>query len=295
MLWIIRGKQMNMITQMYEELKRCLAVNGKLVENSVILSFLNVKSNARLSLLDESAFDLHNFNGLQQEYLDNKLIQKVGTGRKYCLTAQAIWQQEKNSLVDDDLLTNFLQEKIFNCPTEDVSLSEKERVILLAFILGRAFSVHTAMDLKLGDQFLDNWETIIIRAYDLLVELHCISKLKREDLFGKKVNEHPVSNLIRHTDSLPKKTALLFYALGEQKYLLNLAKDDTNTISAESSDNILSLIFERQKKLSLSETDKIAEVCNQTANRIGVLCYKEANEFISFENDNIIRDALEEF
>lgn len=286
---------MDMIKQMYEELKRCLAVNGKLVEDSAVLSFLNIKSNTRLSLLDESAFDIHNFNGLHQDYVDNHLIQKVGTGRKYCLTAQAIWEQEKGKLIDNNLLIGYLQEKIFNCPAEDVSLSEKERVILLAFIMGRAFSPHAVMDLKLGDEFLNNWAIIIMRAYDLLAEVRCIAKLKKEDVFGKQGNEHPVSNLIRHTDSLPKKTALLFSAPGEQKYLLNLAKENSNSIHIENLAFMFSLIFERQVKLRLTETDKISEVCNQTANSIGVLCYKEANEFISYENDNIIRDVLEEF
>lgn len=280
---------------MHEELKRCLAVNGKLIDDSVIISFLNIKSNGRLSLLDESAFELHSFNGAHKEYLDNNLIQKVGPGTTYCLTAQAIWQQEKSILVDNELLVDFLQRKIFNCPTEDVFLTEKERVILLAFILGRAFSSHASMDLKLGDQFLNNWEAIIVRSYDLLTELHCIIKLKRKDLFGRQGNEHPVSNLIRHTDPLPKKTGLLFNALGDQKYVLKLAKDDTEMISEVNLTLMFSLIFDRQTTLSLAETDKIADVCIQTANNIGILCHQEANEFIRYDNDEIIRVVLEEF
>jgi len=94
---------------------------------------------------------------------------------------------------------------------------------------------------------------------------------------------------------LPKKTALLFNALGDQKYILNLAREGSGAISRASLELIFSLIFERKLKLRLTETDKITDICNQTANRIGVLCYQEANEFICFEIDEIIREVLEEF
>ena len=73
-------------------------------------------------------------------------------------------------------------------------------------IAARAFSSESAIDLKTSDKTLDVMREIIDGTYKLLSSLKVVTKLQIEELYGKKGNEHEVSNLIRHTDSLPRLT-----------------------------------------------------------------------------------------
>lgn len=274
---------------LYERLKDLLENDGKLVSDSVLLSFLAIKANQRLSFLNESACLFEELPGDIEPLVEEGLLQRING--KYCLTAHAVWDIEKENIVDSGLMIKYLQNKYFLCPEEDcLSLTDKQKVVLLAFIIGRAFSDKTAMDLKLGDNVLRQWEEIIFQAYDILKQHNCIS-IEKDKLFGKKKNEDPVSDFFRHTDELPRKTWLMYEALGDQKYCLKVIDADWQ-IDKSKLIKLFHLIFDRVSQLSYSELEEISEECNAITNDRAYLCFEDDNQYISFMSDSVISEAF---
>ena len=280
---------MESLEMMYKGLKDVLENEKKLVSESVMLSFLNIKSNTRLLYLSRSAVSDSVLFGDEEPLLSQGLIQKIDD--KYCITAKGIWQFESQKLVEEGKFVEFMQEKFFNCPVaEDTRLTEKEKVILLAMIFARTFSKDSAVDLKLSDRYLNTWKTVLLKAFALLEELGCISKLTEKTLFGGESNVHPVYGTIRHTDYLPKKTSLIFTALGNQDYYLNLVSD--GEINKKQLRKLFLMIFERQTPIKMTEADRIATLCTNIASEDAYLCFDHNNPYISYDYDHQIADVL---
>lgn len=281
---------MESLEKIYYGLRDVLKDEKKLINESVMLSFLNIKSNTRLLYLSRSAISDSVLFGDEEPLLAQGLIQKIDD--KYCITAKGIWQFEAQRLVDEGKLVEFMQEKFFNCPdAEDTRLSEREKVILLAMIFARTFSTEAVVDLKLSDHYLDRWKTILLKALALLSELGCISKLTNKTLFGGESNVHPVYGTIRHTDYLPKKTLLIFTALGNQDYYLNL--DCEGEINKRLLKKLFLMIFEREAPLSMSETEHIASLCTDIANEEAFFCFDHSNPYMNYTCDRVIADVLD--
>lgn len=227
----------------YEKLQNEIRLKSKVKIESLLKVFMNIKSNQAYELLTGSSISLNAANKSEILSLEKKgLIRISDKPDEYVITAQGIWEIENNNhVVDEVKLLSIIDDKYFNRFYLDSTLSEKEKVILFAMLATRPFSEKSAYDLKRGDIILDKLNQLIVNTYRMLYNNKIICDLSEKDLFGKVGNEHPVSNLIRHTDMLPKKTRGIFRAIGKQKYYLDLAEE--GELKLESLKYLLKIIF----------------------------------------------------
>lgn len=281
----------DVVKSMYDELKRILTVEKKLKYNSVLLSFLKIKSNQRLMYLERTARAKNILAGQLEELLLRKDVQYFGEGDRYCITAQYIWKQEKDMLIDNNDIPVMFDKDYFNCPIAE-EITEKERVIIFTLIVSRAFSLESAMDLKTGEEYWGKWEELVGESYNILKNVGMLEKLKREDLYSKKSTENKVSSLFRHTDKLPKKTSLRFIAPGMQKYYLNLTNENKELLPSELT-GILKILFPKDL-LDLNIIDTLSKSCIEIAHLKGIYLTEIKNPYIDTNVDGIMKRCFEE-
>ena len=279
---------------LYKKLNDTMLVENRLREDSLILSILQLKSNDRHDVLEKAS--ISNERIPMPVLVDMKrrnLIRESDEVNKYIITAKGIWIIEKDKgKISAESIINFLDEKFFDVSLKGKGLTDKEKVILLAMLAARTFSEQSPIDLKKDEFVLDAWERIINKSNNLLYELKVIKKMNKNQLYGKKGNEHIVSNLIRHTDSLRKKIKRLYNAPGNQKYYLSLY--DNNDLSTESLEYIIRKIFD-DKEFSYDFIEKIINFSQKIA-------YDEAANVHDFEKhifaspifDDKIKHTIEE-
>jgi hypothetical protein len=281
----------DIIESMYDELKRLLMVEKKLRNNSVLLSFLKIKSNSRLSYLERTCQPEAFFLGQLEQRLSNKDIQHYGEDDKYCLTADYVWRREKEHILNNDFIPQFFDEEYFNCPKYE-GITEKEKVIIFTLLFARAFSEGTAMDLKIGENYWSKWEELTADTYDVLTRIGLITNLQKDALFSKSSTENKVSSLFRHTDVLKKKTFLRFVGPGEQKYYIDVC-DAYGNFSAAELVKLLKIMV-KGDTLSLEMLDKLSEDSIGLAHSKGLYLTDVKNPYINLSVDMEIRRSFEE-
>jgi hypothetical protein len=117
----------------------------------------------------------------------------------------------------------YINDKYFTFEKRSNNLSDKEKIVILLFLSLRAFSQESCIDLKQGDTVLVTIQEAAIKCFRFLTDLGKINLINEEEVFDKKGNEHPMSNLIRHTDALPRKTKGMYTTLGQQRYYLDVS------------------------------------------------------------------------
>ena len=291
---MIKEEYFKFLQKFYRKLQENLKFKNKLKNGSVFSTFMDIKSNPRYSFLKEASLEANKIPKLVLEYLLSKeYIRAIDKLDFYTITAKGVWEVEtKEFNFNHNTLINILDEKLFSLFKQSGSITDKEKVILLSMITIRAFSEKTFLDLKIGDTILSEMEGLIKDSYNILKTQGFISTLKKEMIFGAKGNEHPVSNLIRHTDGLHKKTKGIYTAIGNQKYYLNLFKN--NQISKNDLSYIIWLIF--GNKVTWSAEEAINDFCIKNAYGKGIYLYNSNNLiFINPQYDNIIKDAFFEY
>lgn len=282
------------LNKFYSKLYNNITLKKKLKKGSIIISFFNIKSNESYKLLDESAIESTN---VPKEYFDllvsSNYIRMTDKLNRYVITAKGIWLLENNKgNLDNAILIENIDEKYFNLFGEILKLTEKEKIIILSMIAVRSFSRESVIDLKKGDTTLNVMHDLIGSTYDVLSWNKIIMKLNKDELFGSKGNEHPVSNLIRHTDALLKKTKGIYKTLGKQKYFLDLQKD--SSISQDALVLLLNLIFEETMTPQLKE--EISKFCNDNAySRSAYIFDMRTHKFAKPSYDGIINESLENY
>lgn len=289
-------ENLDFLEKFYQKLYDNLEKLNKLKENSIIISFLYIKSNDQYRLLNESSIFSYKIpkeiiNNLQER----KLIRNTDTLNNYVITAKGIWDIEnKKNILNEIKLINYIDNKFFNVyKLSEKPLTDKQKVILFSMLAARTFSEKSSIDLKKDESVMNTWKEIVDKSYETLTSLHIISELDKDDLFGKKENkgnEKPVSHLYRHTDELPKKTRGLFKAIGKQKYFLDVSKD--SEISKDSLGFLFKQIFE-SKVLSLTEINEIDTFCQEIAFTKNIYVFDPREHIFSKpEYDEIIRETL---
>src|SRR5205807_8780299 len=120
---------------------------------------------------------------------------------KYMISGKGIWEVElRRGTITPDRLVEYLDSKEFRPLSRPQGLNASERVIILGLIAARSFGDVQPIDLHKPESVKEQWRIIFEKSYDLLDEIGLVGGLSKEDLFGKRGNEHPVSNLVRHTD-----------------------------------------------------------------------------------------------
>lgn len=204
-----------------------------------------MKSNDRSDLLRASSIDGKDVDySALRTLLEEGVVQETDERSKYTITGRGVWLVESQSgVIQVSELIDHLDERYFRFAGAAPPLTEREKVILLALIAGRAFSDVSAVDLQSDELTKDGWQTIVGKALDELRELGVVKKLSKRELLEREGNEVAVSHLIRHTDALPKKTRGLYVAGGRQRYYLSLGSPDV--INTSDLTYILRRILER--------------------------------------------------
>ena len=258
---------------MCDMIKTSLQEKKKLKNDSIIISLLNLNSNARLSIIKESSVDIKAFGNKFNDLIEQGYIVDSGIPDKYSITAKYIWEQEKERLVEEGLLLDFLEKKIFLSNSRNKDLSEKNKVIVMFMIICRAVDPVCTLDLETNEERLALCEELLFKTYDMLSQLGVIKKLKRDNLFGKVGNMNRVVNMFRHIDDIPKSGVPL-YALRNKLYYVDVAKDgfiDENKLKL-----ILKKVLKREESLSFEEIDELIRQMRGLT-----------NEYAIYVNDNL--------
>ena len=283
------------LKKFYQKLYDTVEKNRKkLDKGSIFISFLNVKSNVRGDLLRQSAIESFQFLPNIISYLENNnLIRETEIAGHFMISAKGVWEIEKNNeILNEAILLDYLDDKLFNiCKSAEKPLSDRLKVVLLSLIAVRVFSIDSPLDLKTRERTLDAIKDTVDESYTILKSLNLISKLDTLDLYGKPGNEHPVSNLLRHTDELPKVTRGIFKAPGNQKYFLDVYKN-----GQVSKDN-LKYLFEKiigDKKLEVSELDSLSDFCCKIAHDKSIYLFDDIKNypFLKSKYDDVLKDTL---
>ncbi len=262
---------------------------------SLLIWFFDIKENDRLRLIGESKIKKIRIpKEIADELIKNNLIRESDTAGDYVITAMGVWDYEKNkNILSQEGLLNEIDKKYFNTYNElEKPLAERHKIVLMALIAARAFSDKSPMNLKKGEYAMNTWEEIIKRSYELLNKLGIVYEMTEEQIFGKPGNEHKVSNLIRHSDEIPKRTRGIYKTAEsrDQKYYLTLFS--SGRIHVENLKLLFRQIFE-DKKLTHSEIDLISDFCNEIASAKSMYIFDlHEHIFHKPEYDNVIRDAL---
>lgn len=281
------------LKRFYDKLYETLLFDKKLKQDSVLISFLEIKSNHRYRALESTAISAQKIPEIiLMDLKRSNFIRPSDEINKYTITAKGVWEIEKKKTnVTEDLIVDYIDKKFFNVHLSNKSLSDREKIIIFSMISARTFSEESPIDLKKDEYALDAWKRIIDHSYAKLYEMKQIKKMSDEEIFGKQGNEHKVSHFIRHTDSLPKKTKGVYKAKGKQKYYLDLYSKDS--ISKESLSYLFNIIFSKTKDIQAENVKEIYDSCLKIAYEEALYIYDiEKHLFTSPEYDDVIRDAI---
>ncbi len=285
--------KIDLLKVLHDNLMTLLALDNKLVQNSVLLSFFNFKSNIRFNYLLKAAQNADNIPDIIiKDLLESGDIREIGDMNNYTITGKGIWEIERDYKLTENQLINFIDTKYFVVESENKDLSDKEKVILLSLIAIRAFSGEFCIDLKRSEYLLESMKRIIDASHEILFDLGVIT-MQYSKLYGKKGNEHMVSNLIRHTDSLPKKTKSFFYAPGDQKYYLNIIEG--GTIGKKDLLWLLKRILGKNVITDLEQYDRLKTFFNTIPYKEGYFVFENIDKsFVNHEIDDLIEVILKE-
>lgn len=281
----------DIIALMYDDLKNSLKLDKKLKDNSVIISFLNIKSNTRLNYLRENAYPRDAFGDILQRYIDDNLVVATEDDNTFQISAKAIWQIEKEYVVEDGLLLNYLEKKVFFSDEKKSKLSERHKIIILFLIICRTFAQETPLNLQLNHTILDKCEEILDESYDILHELKIITKLDKKEFFKKVGNEHRVQHLLQHTDDI-NKSGIPLRAPGNRIYYLDITRN--KIINEDKMKFTLQKVLEREPQLSFEEIEDFTErIMELTHTKAIYINENNANTYTNIAVDKKIARVLE--
>ncbi len=283
----------DIIHMLYNNLFTNLVIDKKLKKDSILISFLDLKSNSRYRVLNDSSENLINENREELSYLINKgLIRNSEEINRYVITAKGIWEVEKDNVSIHDVI-GFIDSKYFDISLGSSSIRDKEKVIIMCFIAARAFSLNSAIDLHKDDYTLDSCKRIIDKCYTELNKVGLVKKMSESELYPKSGNEHIVSNLIRHTDSLPKKTKGIFNAAGSQKYYLDVIQN--NHIDIEKLSFLVKCVYSENLDIKYEDIRRAYNLCSEIAYQEASYLFDDIScTFTTPEYDDVIFSAFKQ-
>jgi hypothetical protein len=213
---------------------------------------------------------------------------------RFVITPRGIWEIESHlGKITIPILLASIDVKYFDLFGITAPLTEKEKTIVFSMIAVRSFSRDSALDLKRGEPTLKTLMEVLTRSYELLCEVGLIKELKKEDLFGGRGNEHPVSQLIRHTDSLVKKTKGVFATLGGQRYFLEIYSEDAEVKSRQRLELLVKMIFD--KPVPATTKNSINEYLNEIAyKKCAYLFDADTHKYAHPEYDDEIANVIDD-
>lgn len=288
----------NYLQRAYNRFVEKMKITKRWKGNSLLSSMLSIKSNERLNLLVEFSLSADAVpKNVLRELHDNGYIRPAGSAEKFALTAAAIIAIEKKAGIDTiETLVKTVDDKFFMdvFSFKGQALSNREKVILLTLILFRSFSEDAALDVKHDDRSKDSIQKAFLDAANFIKKAKLIPQMTDKDLFGEVGNEHPISNVFRHSDALPKKTFTLFQASKKrnQSYYLNLLKN--NVINTKDLGYTLWLIF--RDKLTIELFDELDALCRSILSEHGICVFENIDSsFYHPKYNDLLTQGFDEY
>lgn len=268
MAFEINDYQARVLMQMYERYEKELKDGNKYRKNSVLFSILKMTNNNRHKFhraVAEEFIDLPTALYL----IDIGLIRETDEKGKYSFTGRGLEYTEVEILCRKDYF-DALDSEYFDV-FENISINDRERIILLTMFALRTFSSKATIDMSESTGVRDAWWKIMLEINKLLLENDVIDASNSLESYGdKELYEHKASHMIRHSDILPRATKGIFSKTGKSEYYLSIFENDIPKM--DKLVNILELIFEKKHDdLTLSAfSSKMRSFCRIHALEVGI-------------------------
>jgi len=290
MLPTVNENLLNELKHFYHKLESVLTSNKvKTIKGSLFLTLIKMPPNKISKILHDSALGKEAFYDIDLIDLgkDGLIFEVNDINKKdeYIISALGIWTYEALiNKVDVLKLIGFFQDNKFSSGVSKKPLTSTEKIILTSLLALRNFTPETSMNLN--DKDIRNcWIEIFNKTADYLCERGFI---KDSDWLPAKVGvEHPINNVMRRAQDLPKKTKHIYTAAGDYRYYLNVVgkvEDSKSKIKF-----LTSLICEKIESKS-TVTDLHTFFCNIAYDQAKNV--RENFDFINPEWDTIIEQSL---
>lgn len=260
---------------------------------SLLIAFMKKKANDRSALLKQSAIDSNYVDSKTlEELIGSGYVQKIKNTSLLALTAEGVWEVEFRTKDDplNDLL-NGINDQFFD-EFENVSITGRNKVVLFAMICMRSFSQDSSVDIRMEKDVTEEWWQIFVKVDEYLINMGVITKdnsiTKERKSAGTESN---VSDLIRHSDRIPRYTDGIYSKSGKQQYWLDLITNKEIDVTRLS--KLIKLTL--GDKINYNNYEDYARFANDLCLDYGFLIsqsYKES-KFLSCDYDFIIRDSFE--
>ncbi len=286
---ILEDYARNKLKKLYDDcLMECNSKPGNL-----IVDLISKKSNERSVILKESS--------IQSKYVDSETIESLiehglvsglNNSERITITVRGILYIE--SLDNDQYISELadaIQSKyldIFNtgAPTA------RNRIVLLTMVTMRCFSEETAIDLRTSTGDAESWWSILQEVSEFMVEMGSVEEANSlREYRSKSGTEDPASNVIRHSDKLPRQTDNIFSKSGKNQYWLSVEKSDGIDLDKLAMVIRLSL----GKKLDKNNYTKYANWCNKKCLLRGpdIKYTVKDDRYLSMDYNDTIKEAFE--
>lgn len=201
---------------------------GKLINESLFLSFMNKRSTGLYKLLIMTATRVSEISPDSLGILmAEELVRPIDDETKIAITMKGIWRvEEEIKKISLQKFLKFVELSVIGqaVKSEDKKLKPNQRLALFTTISMRAFAESSCVDLK-SERVTECWKKIILRCSSFLQSIGVLPQISEENLFGKSKNVNPVYYFFRQCEELQKMTYGAWKP-GNQKYYLDLFRND---------------------------------------------------------------------
>ena len=260
---------------------------------SLLVKLLNKKNNDRAEILKKAAIKTEYVDSQTKEELEsNGLVYGIKNTTLICITAKGILTYEALNSEDYlDIFCNEMQTKYFDL-FSTTSMSARNRICILDMIALRCFSQEACVDLRIDANTCDHWWNSMNDCSDFLISLETIKEKDSLRYYSSESGiENAASDVIRHSDRLPRITDGIFSKSKKNQYWLNvLMKDGEPNL-----DQLAFLIKQTIPNLSRDNVVECYEFCNDLCLKYGFLIESSIknSKYLGCEYDDYIKRAFE--
>lgn len=268
---------------MYNDCKKGFEKKGKKKE-SVILSILqSTKNNSRNAILEGARQSETGPNSTQIDLINEGMIVESSPG-KFTITGKGLWTVERELGIDPLCYMEYIDSKII---IKRKSLSEKNRIILLALLGSRSFNKSTAVTLETPSKS-DSFEKLLTASQEFLYSRGLIKK----KTFGKKTSsKSDIGFMLGEIDVLPSATYMIFQANNGGYYLDIVENLD---IKIPSVTMLVKLIL--GKNITYDLIDQLKTFCKESSFEYGFIFSDKGESFegvrYDYDLDTGINEAI---
>ena len=209
--------------------------------NSLLFYLFRSSANSRSEALRKSEEVVLTSN--EAECLKNLgLIRNGPSLGHYVLTAKGVWFCEKD-IIGNDVLIDLIDRDYFKTLSKEEHLSDKLKVVLAVAIASRTYSKQALISMRVEDDLRDRWWGLF-QEMSTFLHTNCIIKTDPINTYKSSSSiEDRSSDIIRHTDSMPRLTRSIFSKTGKNGYYLDIM-DESGVPVIERLAYVINVVFE---------------------------------------------------